>query len=218
MIPMHSDFARGRAQAYLQAHGARVEIQRKVGPGWVVQETNVPCMIERVQGGTQLGVDTVDTNLDGQLLYRLSMEPGTNLREGDRVQITAGDGPEAPLTVMDAHRTSLDVYLQAVAVIERMAVETFPIAIERYDDLTAAWVEVWSGNAHLTRTDRAGENVGGGAAGRRITGLVVIDPAPQVAIGVGDWVVGIPWAKGAEVTRVRPQVGDRLELDYQATV
>lgn len=35
MIPMHSDFARGRAQAYLQAHGARVEIQRKVDlAGW----------------------------------------------------------------------------------------------------------------------------------------------------------------------------------------
>lgn len=211
---MRIERARTRAAAYLARHGARATIERKIGAAWTVIDTDVPMMVEALQGGAAVPVDALESARDGQQLYRLSVKSGYDLRAGDRVRV---DSTRDVLTVATVLETSLDVYRQAVALTEAQAVETYPLTFERWSEATGDYAVILVTEGQASADRPATGTDGDGASGGIVTGVVTLSPPPAVALGEGDWIVGIPWATGAQIARVRPVVGARLELDFRAT-
>lgn len=207
--------ARKRMAAYLARHGGRATISRKTGAAWTVVAADVPLISE--SRSRQADIDPMRASPDEAQFTHLSLPFGTDIRPGDRVVLTLPDG-RAPgtLTVASVEHNSLDVATQADAAIEQSAVETYRVTIERWEDATGSYVPVLAADAAiLVEPFGVIQTREHGTSGAGRTGTLVFDPAPDAAIGVGDWITGIPWARAATVSLVRPVVGDRLEVEFR---
>lgn len=212
---MRLDFARARMNAYLAAHGGRMTISRKSGATWETVASDVPVIAESRQ--RQGAIEPMGASPDMAQVTQLSVPFGTDLQAGDRAALTLPNGtaPE-PLTISAVEHNSLDVMTQATAMVEQLAVETYPVTITRYDEETGQYLGVLTAEAQVVI-----ENVGivetreSGTTGARRAGTLIFTPVPAVPLGVGDWIEGIPWARAATITLIRPVVGTRLEVEFR---
>lgn len=211
---MRLERARARARRYLERHGTRATIARKTGETWETVDTDAPVMVEAEAGGASVPIDALEATRDGEQFYRLSFRAGYDVRPGDRV---TADSTAAVLTVATVAETSLDVYRQATALTERTALETWPLTFERWSEAAQDYIELLQVEAQASAAPVATSGDSDGATGTTAGGVVTISPVPTVALGPGDWITGIPWAPGATISRVRPVVGNRLEIEYQYT-
>lgn len=211
--------ARARLTRYLTKHGGRATIERKIGEAWSPVAEGVPVMVQ-LPAASATGVDPYTATSDQGQIPRLSFPHDTDVQSGDRIRVTdPGQGAVAPVLIVagEAHST-LNASRDVTAVVEETGVETWPVAIERYEEASGAYVPVWSGEAAAVTTTVGQQDYRqSGAAGTARLGTLIIEPAPAVPVGVGDWITGIPWAKGARVTLVRPVVANRLELGFSYT-
>ena len=209
--------ARRRMRAYMERHGGRATIQRKIGASWATLASDVPVMIEPRAGiGT---IDPYSATSDSGQAPQLRFPWGTDLALGDRVELTATEGVVPGMVTISAlDYDSLSVAIGASGTVEETAVETYTVTIERYSAATGGYVQVLTAEAQAVTTF-VGEIARDeeGARGATRPGTLIFTPAPSVTIGVGDELLGIPWARAARTTAIRPTVGDRLEVEFTYT-
>lgn len=206
--------ARARMNAYLARHGGTMTILRKVGEAWEEIDT-VRVMAEARQ--RQGAIEPVGASPDAAQITQLSVPFGTDLMVGDRVELLLPDGtaPET-MTIAAIEHNSLDVVTQATAMVEQIGVETYPVTITRYDEETGQYLGILTAEVQIV-VDNVGivETRENGATGARRSGVAIFTPVPSVELGVGDWIEGIPWARAATISLVRPIVGNRLEAEFR---
>lgn len=210
--------ARRRTRRYLEKHGARASIERKVGAAWEPVADAVPVMVQMGAVGPS-GIDPYTATSDQYQAPRLSFPHDTDVAVGDRVTLAGGRGTVPELvTIAALVYGNLDVTRDAMGATEELAVETHTVTIQRWDDTAGEYRDVLTADARAVTTDVGAldtSNRGSTATVRR--GTLVFEPVPAEPIGEGDWILGIPWASGATVTVVRPIVGDRLEVQFRFT-
>lgn len=214
---MNLDGARSRMADYLEEHGGRVTVSRKDASGWSVVASDLPAAVMmQTQGGS---ADAFSPIPGIEVSHRLTTPYGTDIRTGDRVTVSAPEGSSpGVLTVTGERHMSLEVTSDFYAVIEQSGVEAYAVTIQRYVEASDSYVDIWSGMAQASTTDMGISSLQQqGESGSTNTGTLTLDPAPDVTIGVGDWILGIPWATGAVVTRVQPVTGNRQDFSFTYT-
>lgn len=222
--------ARARLLAYMVQAGATATISRKVtiadgsgpvGESWEPVAVKVPLLVEtrRADSGR---IDPTAATANDAHHREITLPHDADCQPGDRLTVTAPQGTGlAPLqvltvSVLDMH--SLAPGLSGTATIEANAVETHLVTIERWDDAAGEYVALYEQRAWVV-TGRPGVGTSGrGATGVTVTGTLILDPAPAVALAPGDTVLGIPWAKGAELVRLLPGAGSRQEFAFRYTL
>ena len=213
--------ARKRMNAYLDAAGARATISRKVGDAWTVVASDVPVMIE-TRSTSADRIDPATASPDDANRRDLTLRHDAVLQLGDRIQVTApkgtGIGAGQVLTVSSIDMRSLAPALSARAMIEETAVERYAVKIERWDDASGSYLEILSTTVQVVTGKTTARAEQRGAQGAMVLGTLIFEPAPVVKLTPGDSVLGIPWATGATLTRLRPIVGSRLEATFSYTI
>jgi hypothetical protein len=201
---------RSRAEVALIATAT---ISRKVGSAWTTVGVSRPCMVETASTNRP-GADPVNASPDATVGWTVSFAWNENVKAGDRLTITGGDGAaEYPtMTVTRANDESVAVYRQVIATAEELASESYLVTIERWSDIGNAYTAVgtytvravigWSGTEAQIET-------GAEAATREGTMLA---PA-NINAKTGDWIYGLPWG-GAQVTAVMDQVGSQRDVKF----
>jgi hypothetical protein len=225
------DAARARLLAYMTAAGARATIRRKViiygeeglplGDSWQTIATDVPVLVETRRSAAGR-IDSQTATADDTHHRELTLPHDTDLRAGDRLTVTAPQGtgidPDQVLTISAVDMHSLAPALAATGTIEENAVEPYPVIIERWDETAGEYVVILRQRAQVV-VNRPGSGVAQrGAAGTRVAGTLIFDPAPDVALRPGDSLLGVPWASGATLTQILPVVGSRLEVAFEYTL
>lgn len=211
------DAARADLLAYMIAAGARAAISRKVDGAWTDVVEAAPVLVESKRSSADSIAPERATAHDANARSIL-LPFGADVRAGDQLRVTAprgsGTWPGQVLTIGSVDLLSLAPGVRASAVIAENAVEQYDVRIERWSDADAAYLPALTARAYVV-TDRTTNAVNeSGATGQRSTGALVFDPAPSEPIRAQDSVVGIPWARGAYVTRVHPVVGSRLDVSF----
>jgi hypothetical protein len=215
----------------MTAAGARATIRRKViiyseeglplGDSWQTIAADVPVLTETRRSSAGR-IDLQTATADDTHHRELTLPHDTDLRAGDRLTVTAPQGtgidPDQVLTISAVDMHSLAPALNATGTIEENAVEPHLITIERWDETVGEYVVILRQRAQVV-VSRPGTGVAQrGAAGARVAGTLILDPAPAVALIPGDSLLGVSWASGATLTRIFPVVGSRLEVAFAYTL
>ncbi len=210
--------AAARMARYMEDTGCRIEVSRKIGAAWEVVATDVPAIIESSR--TLQPVDPTIATKDDSVTRKITVMPAAGILPADRILVTAPRGtgviPGQVLTIASVDLNSMAPCTTGSAVVEQVAVESYPVTIERWSDAASAYIEVLTANAAVVSDRESLRGDQRGTVGRRITGTLILD-VPEKSIIPGDEVHGIPWAMGAVVSRVYPQVGSRLEVAFTYT-
>lgn len=208
--------ARARTLRYLHRHGARATIERKIGEAWTEIASDVPVMVHMYTPGPG-GIDPWAATSDQSQSSRLSFPHDADVQLGDRVQLTSAQGSVPQLMTIAAESySSVNVTRDVVGTVEEIAVERYVVTIERYNADSGEYDVIWTGDAQAVTTNVGERPVQQqGAVGVSRNGTLIISPVPAAQIVEGDWILGVPFAQGAQITTVRAIVGDRLELAFR---
>lgn len=211
--------AEQRMAMYMEQSGARAAISRKVGDAWTQIVSDVPIIVEAPSGTGRGGA--IDPRAAGEhdaVVRKITVSKATNIMRGDRIIVTAPRGtgatPGQVLTVSTIDLDSMAPCTTGLVMIEEVAVERYTITIERWDDIAEGFVVVLTAEAAVIASNPSATTNTNGASAQSITGTLIFEPVPDETILPMDSIIGIPWARGAWVTRVYPVVGNRLEIGF----
>jgi len=194
---------------------ARAAIDRKGASSWETVKSNVPCAVERLERGGSVDPDPLGGSPDDVLIWQVSLPYGTDVREGDRLTITGGDGAASfPVMIVNAPIvTGLLVMHQVIASAEVSAVEPYTITVERWDEAweTYTTVGTYSAQAVIASTTPAatGED---GAVQTSKTGTLMVQADADIL--VGDFVLGLPYGPSVLVSEVYAPVAGRKDVRF----
>lgn len=208
--------ARLRMTQHIAQVGATATVQRKTAGVWSTVYEDAPVLLEPANRGSVPGIDPFDGGEGGEAHIRLGFAWGSDIRAGDRITLDAPQGTiVGPVIVSEVRSSGLDVFVSAVAILEQTATETYHVTIQRWDEDLGIYVDVFSADAHASTTAPIVGQTTQGASATPRSGSLVFSPAPAEPVGVGDYILGIPWAVGAQVTTVEPVRSNRLELRFR---
>lgn len=213
--------AEARMAAYLSDAGSTATISRKINDEWETVESAVPIMVE-TKSSTQGRIDPSTATEDDAVSRRFMVSKSFDIQLGDRVQIVAPRGsgvrPGAILTVSSIELNSMSPATSGTLTIEEVATEHYTVTIERWSDDIGQYAEILTAPAFVVASNTTQRSDAMGASGSVQRGVLIFEDVPDRTIIPRDSVYGVPWATGAYVSRVHPQVGSRLEVEFAYVV